>query len=654
LAPLLALLLLIPLLLGGVPPAAALGGAPVGSGADGVVTPPLRVRLLEDPRSLAEAAAPAAAKAAPCRALAETDAGRAELLLEGCADLRQGWRLEVRGRWLPLPAAPHPLLAGPAERLARQGVRQRLRVAQLIVLARPPTPIADLRRAIAGRFVATAGAERGGILAALVLGSAVVPLPAELREAFRASGLSHALAASGFHLTVLLGAVRRLAAGLGSGARLGLGGGAMVLFLLLAGAQPSVVRAVLTGGVGWLALEAGRRTRPLAVLALAAALMLALRPDWLWDVGFQLSVAATAGLLVSAEPIEAWLGPRLPAALRPDWSAPAIAVPLAATIWTLPLQLAHFGVVPLYAVPANLAAAPLLTPLTLGAMGLTLPALLLPPLAAPLLWPLQALTGLLVAIARVFAALPLAQWQIGRPQPLLVALLSLALLALVLPGRAAPWRRAGLLLLAAVAALQFASLRADRLLLVHQAGGGGGRDWLIARHDGRAALIATRADPLSCRQSQRLATGLGIARFDWLLLLDSVAPADPGCWRRQGGYVLAYGEAAAPLAAGQSLSSPGLAVTALSMDSHALSLRFGSRHWQLLPDRQALWAWRDRESPPADGLWLGFLPWGSERRALAGAPQSVGRVWLSGAAPGSRRLPPGWRASGASGFLADG
>jgi competence protein ComEC len=623
--------------------------------AGGPAEAPLQVRLLEDPRPLTEPVVPAG----PCRALAESaSAGRLELLIPSCPPLRQGWRLEVGGRWRPLRPAPHPLLTGPAERLARQGVGRRLEVAHLAVLARPSAPIADLRRAIAGRFVAAAGAERGGILAALVLGSAVVPLPAEIREAFRASGLSHALAASGFHLTVLLGAVRQLAGGLGGGPRLALGGGAMLLFLLLAGPQPSVVRAVLMGGVAWLALEAGRRARHLAVLLLGATGMVALRPDWLTDVGFQLSVAATAGLLVSAEPIETWLRPRLPALLRPGWSAPALAVPLAATLWTLPLQLAHFGVLPVYAIPANVAAAPLLTPLTLGAMGLTLPALLLPPLAGPLLWPLQLLTALLVAIARGFAALPLAQWQIGRPQPLLVVLLALALLALVVPRLAGRWRRAGLLLLVGVTVAQLQALQADRLLLVHQEGSGGGRDWLIARHAGRAALVSSGADPFSCRQSGRLAAGLGISRFDWLLLLDPVAPADPACWRRQGGVVLAYGEAAAPLAAGQSLASPGLAVTALSMDSHALTLRFGARHWQLLPDRQALWAWRDRHrsegAEAVDGLWLGFQPRSGERRSLAADRGAPGLVWLSGEPSRSRPLPPGWRASGASGFLVEG
>ncbi len=52
---------------------------------------------------------------------------------------------------------------------------------------------------------------RGGLLAALVLGSAQVQLPEDIREAFRMTGLSHALAASGFHLSVLLGTVLMLA-----------------------------------------------------------------------------------------------------------------------------------------------------------------------------------------------------------------------------------------------------------------------------------------------------------------------------------------------------------------------------------------------------------------------------------------------------------
>jgi competence protein ComEC len=92
--------------------------------------------------------------------------------------------------------------------------------------------------------------------------------------------------------------------------------------------------------------------------------------------------------VVSADPLEGSLRPPLEAIplLPPAWRprlaallAPALAVPLAASLWTLPLQLLHFGVVPLWAVPANVLATPLLTPLTLGATGAAVVGLVAPP-----------------------------------------------------------------------------------------------------------------------------------------------------------------------------------------------------------------------------------------------------------------------------------
>jgi competence protein ComEC len=592
----------------------------------------------------------------PCKVLLQTADGRTELALDPCPMLRQGWQVRVSGELRRLQPAPHPLLAGPAERLAGQGAYTRLRVQVLQVLARPGTPILDLRQRIAGRLIAVAGPERGGLLAALVLGSAVVPLPAELRDAFRASGLSHALAASGFHLTVLLGVVTALGRPLGRPLRLALAAGAILGFLLLAGPQGSVVRAVLMGAVALLALECGRRARPLPLLLITVVVMLWIEPAWLRDVGFQLSALATAGLLITASPLEQAIAARLPEgrAGRAGWLrrllAPAVAVPLAATLWTLPLQLLHFGVVPLYAVPANLAAGPLLTPLTLAAMLLAVVALLMPALLPRLLLPVDPLARLLLAIAEWFAALPMAQWQTGRPLPLLVALFSVALLGLLLPLQRRWLRPLALLLLLAVAVAHLQLLRADQLLLVHQGGAGGGRDLLLARSRGRGALISSRADPFSCRQVGSLATGLGLRRLDWVLLLDPVAAEDPACWRQRSDLVVAYADDSLPLAAGERLESPGLVVQALTQDSHALHLELGRQRWLLLPDRQALWAWRQLDGTPPQGIWLGFQPRPQEWRTLQPEGSSASWRWISGPA---RRgaLPSPWRASGDSGSL---
>jgi competence protein ComEC len=621
---------------------------------DGPLPVSLRGQLLTDPTLQGPAS---------CRVLLQADGGRTELVFSTCPALRQGWTLRASGLLRrPSPSA-HPLLAGPAERLARQGCWTRMAVARWEVLARPPTPIVDLRRRIAERFLAGAGPERGGLLAALVLGSAVVPLPAELRADFRASGLSHALAASGFHLSVLLGAVLVLGRRLGGLGRLTLAGAAMVLFLLLAGPQPSVVRAVLMGAIALLLLEGGRQGKPLGILLLTVAVMLLLQPAWLHDVGFQLSAAATAGLVMTAQPLEEALAQRLPGgppqAPGPwrGWLAPALAVPVAASLWTLPLQLLHFGVVPVYAVPANLLAAPLLTPLTLGAMALAGVALVAPPLLAILLPPIGTLGGLLQAVAHGFAGLPMAQWQTGRPLPLLVLFFGLALLGLVLPELGRRWRLLAAALGICVLVVHLALLGGDQLLLVHQGGmaSGGGRDLLLARHRGRAALISNRADAVSCRQARQLAEGLGVARLDWALLLDPVAAEDPLCWHQQAGLVVAYGDDGMPLQAGQRLASPGLTVKALSMDSHALALGLGHRHWWLLPDRQALEAWRTHRGevskrPAPDGVWLGFRPRRHDRQVVLN--QAPPQVWLSGPPPSGVPLPPGWKASGPFGSLA--
>jgi competence protein ComEC len=575
-----------------------------------------------------------------CRALLQLPVGRTELRFKQCPALQQGWRLQVHGRLRRPQVSPHPLLAAPAERLARQGSFSQLQVQDFEVLQRAPTPVADLRRRMAQALVQHAGPNNGSVLAALVLGSAVVPVPAELREAFRAAGLSHALAASGFHLSVLLGVVLPLGKRLPRLGRLTLAAAAMGLFVLLAGPQPSVLRAVLMGALALGIVECGYRGRPLGILAASALVLLLARPDWLLDVGFQLSVVATAALVVSARPRELGLRRWLP-----GWLAVATAVPLAASLYTLPLQLLHFGVVPLYAVPANLVVAPLLTPLTLGAMALACLAVLLPPLLPLVTAPVAWLSNGLVAVVKLFAALPMAQWQLGRPAPGLVLLFTVALLALAWPALARRWRLLGGALFALVVAVQFSLLSADQLLLVHQ----GRLDLLVARHQGRAVLVSSSGDGFSCSQASQLARGLGVQRYDWALLLDPLAPEQPHCWQGQAGLVMASADGSLPFQPGQRLASPGLSAAPVAIESRAIQLQLGRWRWLLLPDRQALWAWRQPSvlRGRLDGVWLGFAPSARERRHLK--ELGAKRLWLSGTIPAG--LPAPWAASGPSGYL---
>ena len=113
---------------------------------------------------------------------------------------------------------------------------------------------------------------------------------------------------------------------------------------------------------------------------------------------------------------------------------------------------------------------------------------------------------------------------------------------------------------------------------------------------------------------------------------------------------VAEAEGFSPLAPGQRLASPGLAARGLTRESQALELVIGGSRWLILPNRQALWSWRDSGRPAAERLWVGFVPGPGDRRLLH--ERGVQQAWLSGALP--RRSPPlasGWQATGHRGFL---
>ena len=130
---------------------------------------------------------------------------------------------------------------------------------------------------------------------------------------------------------------------------------AIVLYTLLAGAGASVVRAAVMGGVVLVVRESGRRGRAAAALGLAVWMLLLSDPRIVSDVGFQLSVAATGGLLAWGPRLQHLIGGRAPRR-APGWLVESAAVSLAAQAATLPLILLHFGRLSLVSPLANLLA----------------------------------------------------------------------------------------------------------------------------------------------------------------------------------------------------------------------------------------------------------------------------------------------------------
>jgi competence protein ComEC len=240
----------------------------------------------------------------------------------------------------------------------------------------------------------------GALLSALVLGKDAADIAYDLKDDFIQAGLAHALAASGFQVSLILSAVLAVGQSLSTSRQVALGLAALLFYGLLSGAEPSIVRAILMGCAYLAALGLQRKTLPVALLLAVAVVMLIYNPLWVWDLGFQLSMLATLGLIVTVPPLMEildWL---------PTTLGSLVAVPLAATIWTLPLQLYAFGILPLYSLMANVLTAFLLSVLTIGGIIASCGALLWPLLGSGLAWLLFWPIQLLIAIVSGIGQLP--------------------------------------------------------------------------------------------------------------------------------------------------------------------------------------------------------------------------------------------------------
>jgi competence protein ComEC len=201
------------------------------------------------------------------------------------------------------------------------------------------------------------------LVPALVVGDDSALRP-QVSEEFRRAGLTHLLAVSGTNLTIVLviALVVARAAGVGRRRLLVVGFLAVIGFVILARPEPSVLRAAAMGCVGLIAVTVGGRGG-LRALSAAIVVLLFLDPWLARAAGFILSVCATAGILIAANPIAARLSRWMP-----RWCALAIGVPLAAQFACLPAVLALSGEISLVSVAANVVAAPLVAPATIAGL----------------------------------------------------------------------------------------------------------------------------------------------------------------------------------------------------------------------------------------------------------------------------------------------
>ncbi|KAA8967337.1 ComEC/Rec2 family competence protein [Mycobacterium sp.] len=245
--------------------------------------------------------------------------------------------------------------------------RHDLTVATLNAIGEPTVgraaPVYRAAQAVRDRFAAAARrelpAEQAAMLPALVLGDTSAVTTMTSRE-FRVAGMTHLTAVSGANVTIVCGAVLFSARLIGPRAAVVLAALALGVFVIVVQPTASVLRAAVMGAIALAGVLSSRRRQALPALSAAVLALMVAAPQLAVDVGFALSVVATAALVLIA-PV--W-SRRLVSAGWPKSLADAVSVAGAAQLVTAPLIAGISARVSLVAAVANLAVAALIAPIT--------------------------------------------------------------------------------------------------------------------------------------------------------------------------------------------------------------------------------------------------------------------------------------------------
>jgi competence protein ComEC len=229
-----------------------------------------------------------------------------------------------------------------------------------------------------------------------------------LQQTLNAVGLSHLVAVSGYNLTILIQAGRRVMARVSNFTATAASLWLIAGFLVVTGFSASIVRAAMVSGLSLWTRYYGYEVRPMVLVCLPALVTAAWKPDYLLDdVGWQLSFLAFFGIMVVAPLVQRRFG------RRPNAITVLIIESTAAQATTAPLILAVFGNLSLVAPLANAVILPLV-PLAMLLSFLTgAVAIVIPSAAAWIALPTAGLLALAIGVIQWFATWPDANLQLA-------------------------------------------------------------------------------------------------------------------------------------------------------------------------------------------------------------------------------------------------
>lgn len=282
--------------------------------------------------------------------------------------------------------------------LQRWQVYAQLKKPRIIVLKRAPlnwrTPLLVIRQ-----FVLKQGQvfpEREGSLIIGMLIGQRQNIPEEVSKAFKITGLTHIVAVSGFNMTIIATACGGLVWYIGRRTTNILTIVIVVAFTVITGASAAVVRAAIMATIMVVAQLLGRQYISLHTLLVVSAIMVVLNPRIVvWDIGFQLSVLATLGVLIAFQ----IKNPEQQDSFFSETMRPTIG----AIIFTSPIIILHFHTLSVIAPLANLLVLPFVSwIMLLGALAL------LPSIGGVFVMPAQLVTSGILFITEKLASIPFA------------------------------------------------------------------------------------------------------------------------------------------------------------------------------------------------------------------------------------------------------
>ena len=261
------------------------------------------------------------------------------------------------------------------------------------------------------------------ILASLILGLRR-GIPENIINNLRQTGLSHIIAISGLHISIVTLLLMNSFIAIGLRRRYAFAAAtiSLIIFLIMIGFHASSVRAGIMGFAALLAMQAGRLKNGINILILAAFILLLINPKLLLgDVGFQLSFLAVLGIIYLGQPIEKFLERiKVPKFFEIRSS---LMMTLSAQIMVLPLMVYYFGNLSVIAPVANVLILPILPLIMIIGFGLGIVGFIILPLAHFIGYIIAMLIGWIMLVTSLGARLPYGNFNLEKIDFVWIALI---------------------------------------------------------------------------------------------------------------------------------------------------------------------------------------------------------------------------------------